>query len=253
MPGTHTVRRPLAQRLRRSRRRPRPGWWRTGPACMPCGHRRVHEAGAHDEHAGAGAGERVAEALGEAVEAGLRRRRRRSCALRTRSPATLDSTTRRPWPWRRNWAATASADADRAGEVDGDERRPRRAGSSSSSAWSTELPEGDDHDVEVAVARRRGRATKRVVGGACRWRRSARRRRSARGRSSSAGARLGSGRRPASTTVRVAGDSRRSTIARPMSLVPPSSTMVCGSPSALSMRSSGQISRRAGAAGGPGR
>ena len=28
-------------------------------------------------------------------------------ALRTRSPATLDSTTSRPWPWRRNWAASA--------------------------------------------------------------------------------------------------------------------------------------------------
>ena len=44
-----------------------------------------------------------------------------------------------------------------------------------------------------------------------------------------------SGRRAASTTVRVEVDSSSDTMARPMSLVPPSSTMVCGSPSAFSM------------------
>ena len=41
--------------------------------------------------------------------------------------------------------------------------------------------------------------------------------------------------RQASTTVRVVGFSNWRTMARPMSLVPPSSTMVCGSPSAFSM------------------
>ena len=102
-----------------------------------------------------------------------------------------------------------------------------------SSSCVAELPEGDDDDVEIAVARPRARATKpswAAVSVASKATTST----VEPGASEVAGRRL-AGRRPASTTVRVDGETSASTMARPMSLVPPSSTMVCGSPSAFSI------------------
>ena len=147
--GTHTVRRPRRERLHG---RVGDGGGRRGERrrLHPLGHLRVDEAGAHDEHAGAGPGEGVAEALGEPVEPGLRRA---VDEVRLADPLAGDAR-------QHDEAAVAlaaelggdgEAAADRAGVVDRDHRRrPRRIGVEL--GLVDELPEGDDDDVEVAVA-----------------------------------------------------------------------------------------------------
>ena len=115
-------------------------------------------------------------------------------------------------------------------------RAAAAAASSASCVSVAELAEGDDGDVEVAVGGSQALDEPGVLGGLGGVERhhvdahpafaaapSRRRRRAC---------------RAASTTVSVAGDTRASTIALPMSLVPPKSTIVWASPRALSITTS---------------
>ena len=104
------------------------------------GHLRVHEAGPHDHHADAVAGEGVAEALREGVEPGLGGRRRRSSTCRARSPATDESTTIVPWPWARRRARHGSSTEAAPMKLRLEQPEAAARGSRARRSWSPSTP-----------------------------------------------------------------------------------------------------------------
>ena len=228
--GTHTIRRPARSALTVAAATAS-GLVASGCALRPAVIFERTNPGRTISTMAPAAGERVAEPLGEAVEACLRRAVH---VVGLAHPLAGDA--------RQDDQATVAlaaelrrhdrAHAHRPGEVDVDEGGGRRriVGELGGVA---ELTEGDDGDVEVAVRRRRADRRAAVFGGVGGVER-ARRRRRRRGRAVPR-RRPRRGVRAASTTVVVAGDTKASTIALPMSLVPPNSTIVCASPRALSI------------------
>ena len=115
-PGAWGSTRPTSGGATRPRwpRPPVPVWWPSGPR-HPRRHPAGDEAGPDEEHADAGAGQRVRQAAGERVQAGLGRAVH-EVGLRGRTAATEESTTMVPWPCARIRAACQQA-GDVAGEV----------------------------------------------------------------------------------------------------------------------------------------
>ena len=105
-PGTQIVRRPARSPLTTAAATAS-GVVAIGAGSRPAVIDEATKPGSHDEHARAAAGERVAEALGERVEAGLRRP---VDEVRLADPLTGDARQhdQAPWPCARSRFATAS-------------------------------------------------------------------------------------------------------------------------------------------------